>query len=473
MSLVGKLVRNALGGIRGAAQAMGARGDTKHPQAWGDYGYPEWVSFEQLYAMQQRFGLAKAGVRKPVVECWRTDPQIIQGDGRDVDNRDPTPFEIEFDSFARNFKLWERCRAGDMRQRVGQYGGLLVQIRGNADQIAWEKPLGMVRQTQIVKFIPFYEGQMIPATWDTDSNSIRYGLPTTYNFQENFIGNAGQQRQRNMEVHYSRVIIFAEGADDDSIFGEPCNESGFNSLLTLEKLIGAGGEGFWKNAAQKLVFIDNTDDTIAPDAEEQDKIDEAIKAFAENLEKQLQIGGMDVKPLNTTLIDVMPFFEVALNDYAASVDIPSKILIGAQTGRLAADEDGNAYLRGMMSRRQNVCTKFINDVIEWLFEHGVFNRTEYMVWWDDLLAPAESDKLALANKMADVNHKMTLHGLVFTPDEVRQVAGYVQKIAEVAPEPDPLDEGMGEGDEEQDLEQEGLGGQGGQGLSTTEPQRGE
>lgn len=465
MKTVRQMVKNALSGLRDLSGAAGLHGDAKHTKAWYDYGYPEQITFDQLYFMQERFGLAKAGVRKPVVECWRTAPQIIEGDGKDVDNRDPTEFERDFEQFAKQVKLWDVSRTADMRQRVGRYGGVIAQVRGNAKETAWGEPLGTIRKAQIVRFIPFYEEQLKPATWDVNPTSYRYGLPITYNFNENFIGNSGEQKQRSMVIHHSRVIIFAEGAEDGTIYGDPCNLAGFNSLITLEKIIGAGGEGMWKNAAQKMVFTDKSEDGFEPTDEDQLKIDEAIKAFAENLEKQLILGGMEAKTLDSSLIDPAPFFEIALNDYAASVDIPSKILIGAQTGRLAADEDGNAYLRSMMSRRENVCGKFVADVIEWLFEHGVFPKTDYTIWWDDLLAPAEADKLALANKMADVNHKMTLHGIVFTPDEIRQVSGYMQPIKEVAPEPDPTDEDMPEG------EQEGLGGQGGQGLSTTEPQR--
>lgn len=454
-----QLLANSLYSLRGAINNFSPAADTKHPKAWQDYGYPEDLSFDQLYLMQERFGLARAGVNKPVTECWRTAPTVYAGDGKDVDNREPTDFEIAFEKFAKKKKLWKSCKTGDHHQRIGQYGGLIVQVRGAPDQVAWEKPLGNVRESQIVRFIPFYEGQMRVAEVDSEPTSERYGMPVSYNFKESFVGNSDEQHNRSFAIHHSRVIIFSENAEEGSIYSDPCNKAGYNSLLTLEKIIGAGGEGFWKNAAQKIIFTDKGDeDSVEPNEEEQEKIDSAIKQFAENMEKQLFLGNMDAKTLDAALADPMEFFEIALNDYSASIDIPAKILIGAQTGRLAADEDGNAYLRGMMSRRETVCTEFVSNVIEWLFDHGVFARTEYTVWWDDLLAPAQADKFALGNKLADINHKMTLHGMVFTPNELREVCGYARM--DDLPEPPDADD---------ETAQEGLGGEGGQGLATTEP----
>ena len=54
--------------------------DTKHTQAWDDYGYKNTLEFEDHYQMYRRFGIAKAGIKMPVNMCWKTFPKIMQGE---------------------------------------------------------------------------------------------------------------------------------------------------------------------------------------------------------------------------------------------------------------------------------------------------------------------------------------------------------------------------------------------------------
>lgn len=425
------VINRTLNGLRSGWTGGYHGGDTKHQRAWHDYGYPEQISFERHWNMFRRNGIAKRGIQAPVDECWREDPIIADGDDPDEavdEGNGNTQFTRDIEWLDKELQLWKRLKAGDLRQRVGRYGGLIFQVRGEGDVSKWETPLGRIRRSQIVRIIPAYEGQLEVGEYETDPQSERYGMPLTYNYNEANVGGRSEEANRSVVIHWTRVVPLAEDADDGSIYGIPANEAGFNDLLNIEKIIGASAEGAWKNAAQKLIFKDMEGIDGAPlSDDEQEAQDEAIAAFSENLDKQLMIGGMDVEALQSNLSSPKDPFDIALSSYSASVNQPHKILIGGQTGRLASEEDGNAWLRYCQSRCENWCSDAVRDTIDWLIEHGVVTPPAsggYSVHWPDLLSPSDEDKLSLADKMAQVNQKMAMSGGVFTADEIRAIAGY-------------------------------------------------
>jgi hypothetical protein len=403
--------------------------DTKHPKAWEDYGYKTDLEFEDHYQMYRRFGIAKAGIKMPVNMCWKTFPTIMEGQEGDADARtEPTPWESTIKSIFKSLKLMRKLKRVDEFQRVGHYGAFVVQVRGTGDQPDWGKPLDKIRADQVVKFIPLYEVQLEPTKWDSDDKSERYGEPTMYQFQESRLNdsNTEDNRLRVVTVHHSRVIIFAEGADDESIYGVPANEAGFNDLITMEKIIGAGGEGFWKSAAMKTVYTNTSKDATLPGQEEIDDFNEAIKDFVEGLDKSLMTGGLDPKVLSAVMSDPKEPFAIALQSYSASIEVAGKLLVGSQEGKLASEEDARFTMSAMQSRREDFGTIMVQSCVDWMFVHGIINKSEYYVEWDDLLAPSDKDKFELGTQLSKIIIEMTARfgEPPIDPSEVATVMGF-------------------------------------------------
>ena len=57
--------------------------DAKRNSAWCEYGFPEQVTYENLYALYRRGGIAHGAVEKLVGKCWQTNPEVIEGDDAD------------------------------------------------------------------------------------------------------------------------------------------------------------------------------------------------------------------------------------------------------------------------------------------------------------------------------------------------------------------------------------------------------
>jgi hypothetical protein len=244
------------------------------------------------------------------------------------------------------------------------------------------------------------------------------------------------------------LILAAEGADDGTIYGIPALEACYNSLMDLRKIIGAGGEGFYKNTAQSVLFKLTDVASATANKELLSKFDEKYDDFIRNpFRRGLWTPGLEPSILNTNLPQPKEFFDNAMNDVAASSKIPATVIIGQQTGRLASDEDVKSMMSLGNSRRENYATPLVQAVIDWFIKHSVLPATDYDVVWDDLLAMSDDEKMAVATKMAEVNHKQFTSGepVPFQSKEIRAQAGF-----EAEPEDEHVDDELDKETEPED-----------------------
>lgn len=411
-------------------------GNAKHTKQWADYGYPDSVDFDDLYKMWQRFGIAKAGIELPVNYGWMDNPKIKEGLD-DEAAQDETEWEKLTAQFFKKQKLFKKLKGADWRNRIGDYSAFIVQIKSDIpEETDWAKPLSSVTMDKILRFIPVTQGQLIPND-KTESTDDRYPLPNNYTFIEYCDGETdiNSQKRDGRTIHHTRVIIFAEGADDNTLNGIPTNRAGYNALLDIEKVSGSGAEGFWKSVAQKLVL--SSPSGRLPQQSEQDQITASINNAMDSFDASMMLGGLTASPLNASLpSNYKDPFTNALNIYAASVSIPATVLIGAQTGRLASDEDGKHLAKMVNSRRNDWQTEMIEEVINWLDNHLTdYNAPmDYCVEWSDLLENSFSEKVDTLDKLAGAVQKVNAARMsgetIVTETEFRDVIGFAAEKEE-------------------------------------------
>lgn len=388
--------------------------DTLH-NVYLDFGYPQTISFAQFWNMYRRFGIASNVVDLPVDTGWMTPPAVIGSE----------QFNRELEGLI-NGGLWKRMAGLDRRQRVGRYAGLFMRVRDNKPPSEpLEGKLGGVGA--LVQMVPLYEGQLKVLETDTDPQSDTYGLPLMYQFDGGSAGNRNEKTRDSFSIHPSRVIVAAEGSDNGGIQGVSSLEAPFNSLMDLRKIIGAGGEGFYRNAAQSTVFELKDTSSAKQNAALLEQFNDQYDDFVRNRQRRaMWTPGLQPHTLESNLADPKNHFNNALNDVAAAAKIPATILIGQQTGRLASSEDSRHFLSMVNSRRENFMSKMVGDVIDWLIEHGILPNSGYELEWDDLLANSDKERLENADKMATVNEKQFKSGgsIPFTGDEIREAAGF-------------------------------------------------
>jgi hypothetical protein len=400
--------------------------DAKHNH-YKDFGYPETLNFQQLYAMYTRNGIAQAGVNKTVLKTWQDNPFLLEKerDGSEVGQSDETTLEKQIRQRFDDLRLWPRLSEADGMSMVGAYSGVILRF---ADSKLFEEPVDRVPGglDGLVEVIPAWEGQLTVSQWDTDERSESYGQPKMFQFNESAVDS--KQQPRSFVVHPDRVIIWSKNG---TVHGKSILEPGYNDLLTLEKVSGAGGEGFWKNAKSAPVLEVDPEAKLTemarmmgvPLDELIDKMNDQVEDWQKGFDKLLMVQGMEAKTLGITLPSPEHFFAIALQSFAASINMPVKILVGMQTGERASKEDADEWALTNMSRRNNYVIPNIRTLVQRLERVGILPERDWFVDWTDLTESSMSEKIERANKMAETNQKMG-DVYVFTDDEIRQVVGY-------------------------------------------------
>lgn len=405
--------------------------DTLH-NIYLDFGYPASLKFSNYWNMYRRFGIAKNVIELPVDTGWKTPP-IIEGS---------TSLESDIEKLINDYKMWQRLKGLDKRQRVGRYAGMYMRVRD--DKKPSEPLVGKLNGlASLVELMPLYESQLSVTKSDNDPQSDTYGQPILYQYSGTTEGDRNEQASDTITIHASRIVIAAEDADAGWIYGISALEAVYNSLMDLRKIIGAGGEGFYKNAAQNIVFKLTDAASASQNKELLKKFNEEYDDFSRNRSRRaMWTPGLEPETLDSTLTNPKEFFNNALNDVAAGSKIPATILIGQQTGRLASNEDSANFLSTIQSRRENFMTGLVESLIDWMMNAGILKAEEYEVMWDDLLARSAKEKLESAKDMAETNQKQFLsgQGVPFSPEEIRETAGF---------EPEDIDEPGGEEIEEE------------------------
>ena len=384
-----------------------------------DFGWPDELTFDDLYRMYLRNGLAHAAVEKTTSKTWQDNPEVWE-------TEKPKESKIEADIRQRfdDLRIWQHFAEADRRSMVGRYAGLILRFR---DGLAFDQPVTTVAGglDGLAGVIPAWEGQLQVAEWDGDPDSETYGEPTFYQFDEAAVGDNKARRQ--LRIHPDRIIIVS---DDGTVNARSMLFAGYNDALDAEKVKGAGGEGFWKTArgAPLIEAREGTDPKSiaqlmgaggAP-SEFVDKINEQIDNFQSGFDKGLMLGGMTAKPLQISLPSPEHFFAGPVQSLAAAFGMPFKVLIGNITGERASTEDARDWAQTIKARRETRNRPLVREFVNRLERFGLLPERDWFIDWQDPTEATAEEKRQWAKDMAEINAKSP-NEMIFTGDEIRAV----------------------------------------------------
>lgn len=436
------LGRGSLGGFD-----RGFSPDGKHNKAWQSYGYCETLTFTDYYNMYSRSGMAKRFVELAPKETWSEMP-IIAVDPKDPDD----PLWLEVQELDEVIGLRRICEQLDIAQSVGKYGGILMELKdgGRLNTPAGKVPI--IDGIQSCKVL--FEDQLDPVAWNQDETSPEYLKPTMFQLQERTQSGNNPDGGRATQVHASRVVIWSEGqSSPNDIYGKSCLEAPFNSLVTLEKIIGAGGEGFWKAARGFTRY--HLRDGVKLDAlkaqygeglsnEEFKVLFNKAKAEANaGFDAAELVSGMDAETVSIDLPDGETAFQNAAVDVATARDYPATIYMGMQTGRLASSEDQKQLGKQVKTRQAGFATPALRLMIDAFMSVGVLTpRARYKIRWPEMFAPTMEQRTIVYKNIMD-----SFKGSGITPDpgKVAQIAEMDSDKIELFTDIDSLsmDDGLG------------------------------
>ena len=394
---------------------------------YADYGWPPQLDFGLLYSMYHRNAVARAAVVKTAERCWLTNPNLRQKKEEVGSNREMELIEEQFHDHLTKILFWQKIVDADRKSMVGKYSALIFRLADGKD---FDQPVGNLRGIEgLVEVIPVWEDQIMVSEYDSDPESETYGKPKQYSFTGTPM-NPDDSGTGGFEIHPDRILIWSDtgNMNDDSLLGP-----GYNEILNIEKITGAGGEGFWKNAKGGLMLSVDKETDIGkwardmgiPENEVADQVEKNIKEFNKGMDVSFMMQGAKLEPIHLTLPEVNGFFWASLNAFASSIQMPVKILVGMQTGERASKEDNKEWNQTCMARRNNILVPNLITILERFKEWGVLPGERWHIDWDPLSEASINDKREWSKAMATMNKEVGETGeMIWTIDEIRDAAGY-------------------------------------------------
>lgn len=302
----------------------------------------------------------------------------------------------------------------------------------------WEEsiftPTGAVKDNlQLVQLTPYPKPKVEITQFDTDSGSLRFGLPLFYEITRN--------DGSRLKAHWSKVIHDAPRIFDDPIWGMSVvqilydDATGFRNMRWgLYQTIFRYGSGFphihlpWANRKQINALIAGG---------EFDYINS--RGFFVTGGKEENKETIDFVGVQGVTLNPDPYVKVAFESFSLGSRIPQDIFKGVSAGRITGSEFNERNYYKYISSEQNSKTPVVRDLIDRLLATGQvepsdgrvkFTGVEYTIEWRSAfeLNDVDMTRIALWKSTTYKNY-----GAFMTVDEIRAL----EKL-------DPLPDGKGE-----------------------------
>lgn len=429
-----------------------------------DFGYPETVTFELLLHMYRRNALARAAVLKTIDKVWQDTPKFREEEAAHPE----TPLEVNIRQHIGSIRGWQMLKLSNARALVGGWSATILLFE-DGQPLSAPVSIGQGADiTFLAGMLPVWRDQLQVSAWNLDELSPDYGKPTEYTFTEQALvseNGISNRPRRSVKVHPDRVVVWSS---DGTPFGTSMLEAGYNDLISIEKVAGAGGEAFWKNAKGGAVLkLDEEMEieelkralNVSTNAELITAMNEQLEDWQRGYDKALLLQNMSLETPNIALPSPEWFRRGPLENFAASVGIPTRILVGMQSGERASTEDAREWSQTCMARREDVTHPSLLAFVERLEAFGLVPERDWYVDQPDLTEATQAQKVQNAQVMADIDQKAAEP--VFTVDEYRAAAGFgpltaeQKKEFEDRPEPAPVADPFGQQPQRQQPQDEG------------------
>lgn len=329
----------------GLAKRLGLAFDG-HRDYYKVFGYKKVLRIEDFVGKYQRQDIAKRIVDAPPKATWSKPPVItIEGDLKEA------AFLTAWQALTQEFNVWSNFFKADKLAGLGNFSVMLMGFDDNSDL---SKPLS--KKANLL-YLASYGQMLVQITQlDNDTTSPRFGMPVQYKITPRKevpgalpSGPVMPTNVPQLTVHWTRILHVAEDALDNGIVGTPRLEAVYNRLDDLEKVVGGTGEVYWLNANRGMqVDIDKDMDLGEEDeAALSDEIDE----YQHQLRRVIRTRGVKINNLGADASDPMNPFKVILSMISAATSIPQMVLMGAEQGHLASDQDRANWADRIKERR--------------------------------------------------------------------------------------------------------------------------
>lgn len=309
-----------------------------HRDTYNVLGYKLNPDFNDFYAKYRRQDIAARVVDAAPQATWRRQPIIYE----DNSKKPTTEFEIKWAKLAKRLKIYHYLERADRLSGIGRYGIILLGVRGSKG-VDLSSPLKTGLQDESdISFVSVYtEGSAQIESYVNDPSDPQFGKPEYYKIDltGNQIQDIGEVNKEIL-VHYTRVIHIAEGLEEDDVFGRPRMEIVYNRLDDLEKVAGGAPEMFWQGAYRGLHIDVNPEFQQGDlDVTELSNLNDEIDEYINGLRRFIRTQGVTVNTLKAQIEDPSSTYNMIMELICGASKIPKRIMLGSERGELASSQD--------------------------------------------------------------------------------------------------------------------------------------
>lgn len=326
-------------------------------------GYKQTLDFDDFFDAWDRQDIAKRCVEAYPDYTWAQSPEVYEDESAD----NVTAFEKDWEAHVQMNNPYAELKKLDILAGIGKYGVLVMGVNDGKTLSEPLTPYDGSKKRAIIYYRAYTEGEAQIVEWDTDENSVRFGLPIMYEITPNngmsktqvkggdgeTHGVVGVDPNANQyKVHYTRVIHFADNALCGHIYGRERLKQVYNRILDIRKIVGGSAEMFWQGAFSGIAFEMDADTEVSEADKQRMKTD--IKNYIDKLQRTLLLQGVEAKPLSPSIADPVNHLDVQITLVSIATGIPKRVISGSEQGKLASTEDGKTWATRVHTRDINV-----------------------------------------------------------------------------------------------------------------------
>lgn len=322
----------------GAGLAFGGMRDFYKVFGWDRQ--PTHLKFVTKYITQD---IAQRVINFPVASTWSDHPTVTG----------TTQFEKAWEDLVKQHDIYAHLARADIFAGLGAFSILLIGIDDGLDL---SQPVQPGRKHRITYMQPYLEASLSITKLENNPNNPRFGLPVMYkvspsNNPLNNRDSVTSAQRASFEVHYTRVLHLADNCLENIFVGHSRMRHIYNVLDDIQKVSGGSAETYWLTANRGLQV--DIDKEMELDEDDANNMADEIDEYEHGVRRVLRTRGTKITNLGSDVADPRGVFNVLIALLSAATSIPQRVLIGAEAGQLASQQDRANWANTVAQRVAN------------------------------------------------------------------------------------------------------------------------
>jgi len=338
LSPVASLMNRAILAMRAGISFGGNR------NLYATFGYKNVITAQDYLLKYIRQDITQRIINSPVDATWTEGPTLNGG----------STFNKAWEDLVGKFPVYPGLRKADIFAGLGAFSILVI---GTDDGQRLDMPASKKGTRKLTYLQPYLEVSVAIDSFETDTSNPRFGLPTMYTvtpgniLTSRTINTVRSEARQPFKVHYSRVLHLADNTLENLTFGHSRLEAIYNTLDDLLKVAGGSAETYWMTANRGM-HVD-VDKEMELDDDDAAALSDELDEYQHQIRRVIRTRGVKVTSLGSDVADPRSTFDVLISLLAAQSGIPQRVMLGAEAGQLASQQDRANWSQRVAERIAN------------------------------------------------------------------------------------------------------------------------